>query len=300
MAMTVSPLTPDRPARRFTAPAGGLPAPLRKAYDEDGFLVLEGFVEPWRCDMLRGRAAELIAGCDPARSATIFSSRDQSHARSASFRASGSGIAFFFEEDAFDAAGRLARPLPLAINKIGHALHDLDPVFATFSRDPRLAAIAAALGLETPLLVQSMYLCKQPLIGAEVGWHQDATYLHTEPPSVTGFGVALEDATLGNGCMLALAGAHRGPLRQRFRDRAGNLVLETLDPSPWPDGPVLALEAPKGSLVLLHGLLPHASGPNRSEHSRHAYALHVVEGGARYAADNWLQPAPGRPFRGFR
>ncbi|MCW5752937.1 MAG: phytanoyl-CoA dioxygenase family protein [Alphaproteobacteria bacterium] len=298
--MTVSPFTPDGPARRFTAPAGGLPAALRAAYAEDGFLILEGFAEPWRCDLLRERAAELIAGCDPARPATIFSTRDQSHARSAEFRASGSGIAFFFEEDAFDAAGRLVRPAPLAINKIGHALHAFDPVFAAFSREPRLAAIAAALGLETPLLVQSMYLCKQPLIGAEVGWHQDAAYLHTDPPSATGFWIALEDATLANGCMLALAGAHRGALRQRLRDRGGELILETLDPAPWPDRPVLALEAPKGSLVLLHGLLPHASGPNRSARSRHAYALHVIDGAARYSSDNWLQPAPGRPFRGFR
>ena len=37
-----------------------------------------------------------------------------------------------------------------------------------------------ALGFAQPLLLQSMYLFKQPHIGAEVGWHQDATYLHTQ------------------------------------------------------------------------------------------------------------------------
>jgi phytanoyl-CoA hydroxylase len=77
----------------------------------------------------------------------------------------------------------------------------------------------------------------------------------------------------------------------------------TVDPAPWPqDGPgggFVPLEAPKGTLVALHGLLPHRSGPNRSERSRHAYTLHAVDGRARYAAGNWLQRGPELPFRGF-
>ncbi len=74
--------------------------------------------------------------------------------------------------------------------------------------------------LRQPLLLQSMYLFKQPHIGGEVGWHQDATYLHTRPSTVTGFWIALDDAGRDNGCLMALPGGHRGPLRQRFH-RAG-------------------------------------------------------------------------------
>ncbi len=55
-------------------------------------------------------------------------------------------------------------------------------------------------------------------------------------------------------------------------------MTETLDPSPYPTGPKVALDAKKGSLVVLHGLLPHWSGPNRSDRSRHAYTLHVIDG----------------------
>jgi len=60
------------------------------------------------------------------------------------------------------------------------------------------------------------------------------------------------------------------------------------------------LEAPQGTLIVLHGLLPHLSGPNRSEHSRHAYALHVIDGRARYGPDNWLQRGPAMPAAGLR
>ncbi|MBS0220145.1 MAG: phytanoyl-CoA dioxygenase family protein [Proteobacteria bacterium] len=262
------------------------------AYDRDGFLVLERYVPAEDCDALQARAAELVAGFDPGPARTIFSTCDQGHARDRYFRESGGAIRFFFEKEAGD-----RRP-ELALNKIGHALHDLDPVFDRVSRQPRLAALATALGLVQPLLLQSMYFFKQPRIGAEVGWHQDATYLHTRPSTVAGFWIALDDADRDNGCLLAFAGAHRGPLRERFHRVGADLVTSRLDATPWPEAEPVALEVPRGSLVVLHGLLPHASVANRSDRPRHAYALHLIDGRAVYDIDNWLQ-RPGLPLRGF-
>ena len=229
-----------------------------EAFARDGFLVLQGFLPSADCDALQARAAELVAGFDPGPVRSIFSARDQGHAGDRYFQESGGAIRFFFEESATD------QPVPLALNKIGHALHDLDPVFDRISRRPRLAALARALGLIQPLLLQSMYLFKQPQIGAEVGWHQDATYLYTRPVTVTGLWIALDDADRDNGCLMALSGGHRGPLRQRFHRTGDRLVTETLDNTPWPDTAPVALEVRRGSLVVLHGLLPHASAPNRS------------------------------------
>jgi phytanoyl-CoA hydroxylase len=262
------------------------------AYARDGFLVLEGFLPPADCDALQARAAELVAAFDPGPVRTVFSTRDQGHARDLYFQESGGAIRFFFEEQATD------QPVSLALNKIGHALHDLDPVFDRISRQPRLAELANALGFAQPLLLQSMYLFKQPQIGAEVGWHQDATYLHTSPATVTGFWIALDDADRDNGCLTVLPGAPRGPLRERFVRENGRMVTRTLDDTPWPDTMPVAVEAARGTLVVLHGLLPHASAPNRSSRARHAYALHLVDGRADYPADNWLQ-RPDLPLRGF-
>ena len=262
-------------------------------YDRDGFLVLERFLSSGDCDALQERAAVLVAAFDPGSNRTVFSARDQAHARARYFQESGSTIRFFFEEQATD------EPTGLALNKIGHALHDLDPVFDRVSRRPGLADLAKALGFVQPLLLQSMYLFKQPRIGAEVGWHQDATYLHTQPSTVTGFWIALDDADRDNGCLLALAGAHRGPLRERFHRRGTELVTSRLDTTPWPYSEPVALEVPRGSLIVLHGLLPHASGTNRSNRPRHAYALHLIDGEAAYDSDNWLQ-RPDLPLRGFK
>ena len=286
-------------AERFRAPHGGrLDAAMHAAYARDGFLILEDFFERSVCDALQERIAVLVEGFDPSTTRTIFSARTQAHARDMYFLESGGEIRFFLEAGAIDADGRLTVAKEQALNKVGHALHDLDPVFSRVSRAAPLAALAAALGFEKPLLLQSMYIFKQPRIGGEVGWHQDATFLFTRPVSVVGLWLALDDATIENGCMAALAGAHRGPLRRRFLREGNEMTMRVLDGTPWPDAAPVAIEAPRGSLVVLHGLLPHASGENRSARRRHAYAVHLIEGGAGYPADNWLQ-RPHRPLRGF-
>jgi phytanoyl-CoA hydroxylase len=210
----------------------------------------------------------------------------------------------FFEEQAFDADGELAQPKELSINKIGHAQHDLDDEFQRFSYDPRLAEIAADIGMVDARALQSMYIFKQPRIGGEVGCHQDATFLYTDPITVTGFWFAIEDATLDNGCLWAAPGGHLGPVRQLFKRNATNdgTVFEQLDPTPLPEPPpaggeLVPLEVPAGTLVVLHGRLPHWSDVNRSAVSRHAYTLHCISGEVEYPDWNWLQRPADMPLR---
>ncbi|MEO7331982.1 MAG: phytanoyl-CoA dioxygenase family protein [Minicystis sp.] len=276
----------------------------RASFARDGFLVLPRFVSAEACDGLMARARALVFAFEPGARRSVFSTTDQALTTDAYFLGSGESIRFFFEEGALDAEGRLTAPKALAINKIGHALHDCDPAFDAFSRTPALAALAGDLGLSDPLLLQSMYIFKQPHIGGEVVCHQDATFLYTDPVSVVGFWFALEDATLDNGAMWALPGGHRQGLKARFlRDPADRVRTEILDPTPFPEprpeNGYVPLVAAKGTLIVLHGLLPHLSGPNTSDRSRHAYTFHVVDGAAHYPADNWLRRDPQRPARGF-
>lgn len=275
------------------------------AFHREGFLVLPGFASAADCDALMARAAALVEAFEPATLPSVFSSVDQARTTDDYFMESGAQIRFFLEEGALGPDGRLDRAKQVAVNKIGHALHDRDPVFDAFSRDARLADVVADLGVAQPRLMQSMYIFKQPHIGGEVVCHQDATYLHTEPLSVIGLWFALQDATRENGCMWALPGGHRLGLKSRFlRTREGRSETRVLDASPWPDfvpdrSDYVPLDAERGTLIVLHGLLPHLSGPNHSARSRHAYTLHVVDGAAQYSADNWLQRPADDPARGF-
>jgi phytanoyl-CoA hydroxylase len=272
------------------------------SYRSDGFLVLPDFVPPERCVALRERALALAREhAPPPEQATVFTADGRAlHAAERYFLTSGEAIRCFFEPDAFDAEGRLTAEPHLCLNKLGHAMHDLDPVFDSFSRTPALAAVATDVGLRVPLLLQSMYIFKQPRIGGEVVCHTDHTYLWTEPPSVVGFWFAIDDATTENGCMWALPGGHRLPVKARSRLNASRSATElvVLDAGPYPSEGLVPLEARRGTLVILHGALPHLSGPNRSARSRHAYTLHAIDGTAAYLPDNWLQ-RPALPLRGF-
>lgn len=275
-----------------------------KAWDRDGFLVLEGFVDQAECEALMARGTELVAEVDrDLRS--VFTTIEQTRTSDEWFLGSGDKTRAFFEADAFDAEGELRQPIEHSINKLGHAMHDLDPTFDRFSRKPAIGEVATDIGFEEPLLVQSMYIFKPPHIGGEVSCHQDATFLYTDPMTVVGFWFALEDATLENGCLWAEPGGHRGPLRKRFVREGGDTDgtrFEELDPTPLPEPgseSLVPLEVEAGTMVLLHGLLPHWSGPNRSDKSRHAYTLHCIDGTAHYSQDNWLRRGPDLPLRGF-
>ena len=269
-------------------------------YHRDGYLALPEFKSPADIAALRSRAMQMVEDFDPESSKTIFTTNDQIRTVDRYFLDSATRSSCFFEEEAFDAKGQLKQAKGLSINKIGHAMHDLDPVFDAFSRGPALNALAKDVGLVEPQIWQSMYIFKQPGIGGEVGWHQDATFFDSTPVTVTTFWFALKDATLNNGCLWVEVGGQRGPLRERFV-RSGDVVtMEKLDTTPWPDGrTAVPLEVKAGTLVVFHGLLPHYSAPNRSAHSRHAYTLHVTDGRSAYAPSNWIQRGADFPVRGF-
>jgi phytanoyl-CoA hydroxylase len=291
----------------------------RQRFEDEGYLVLPEFASRAACDRLRETAEAIVASIDPAQLELEFDVHEQRHAQPW-FLDSGGEVRAFMEPERDGLAARVNRsearsnserpvgpPAQQAgreaavfgVNKLGHALHDRVPEFDRFSRDPRLAALVAELGIAAPLLLQSMVIFKGPRIGGEVTPHQDATFLYTRPSSVIGLWFALEDATCDNGCLEVLPKAHREGLRSRYRREGYRTWMDVLDPRPWPSEGWRPIEAAAGTLVVFHGVLPHRSGPNRSAVSRCAYTLHVIDGAAEYAADNWLQRPADMPLRGF-
>ncbi len=267
-------------------------------WNNNGYLIIENFKTHKECDELINRSKELIEEQDFNNQQSVFDTVSQSHNDDNYFLESGDKIRFFFEEKANLDEENVKTNKQYIVNKIGHALHDLDDKFIAFSKNEQLDHIARAIGFQDPLLLQSMYIFKQPKIGGEVVCHQDSTFLITEPESTVGFWFALEDANKDNGCLQVASGGHKGPLRKLFKRENNQMKMEELSNEPFPETDTF-VEVKKGTMVLLHGRLPHYSCENKSPNSRHAYTIHAIDGKSKYLDYNWLQ-RPDLKLNGFK
>ena len=267
-------------------------------WNDNGYLIIEDFKTHEECDELINRSKELIEEQDFNNQQSVFDTVSQSHNDDNYFLESGDKIRFFFEEKANLDEENVKTNKQYIVNKIGHSLHDLDDKFIAFSKNEQLDQIARAIGFKDPLLLQSMYIFKQPKIGGEVVCHQDSTFLITEPESTVGFWFALEDANKDNGCLQVASGGHKGPLRKLFKRENNQMKMEELSNEPFPETDTF-VEVKKGTLVLLHGRLPHYSCENKSPNSRHAYTIHAIDGKSKYLDYNWLQ-RPDLKLNGFK
>ncbi|KAJ2773469.1 hypothetical protein IWQ57_001281 [Coemansia nantahalensis] len=299
------------------ARAGQFTAAHQTALAQDGCAVVAGFLGADEVRRLRGRIQELLAAFDVAdHPLTTFATGERTarHIGDEYFFASADKASYFLEEDAV-VDGALTVAPARAVNKIGHGLHIVDPLFAAVTHSDAVRGIASALGYADPRVLQSMVICKQPAIGGAVPLHQDSTFLHTRPLSACGFWIALEDCTLHNGCLEYVPGSHRtAPIARRFVRARSGAGTEMVDVGPVYQSalPVatdareagtpqqqeqqqesVPIEVAAGSLVLIHGQVLHKSARNQSQQSRWIYTFHIVDGACHYDADNWLQMPAG-------
>ncbi|KAJ2806979.1 hypothetical protein H4R20_001471 [Coemansia guatemalensis] len=293
------------------------------AFEQDGCVVVEGFLSPEEVQALRKRTGELLQKFDPHTHPIVTfatGTQDGRHIGDQYFFDSATLCSYFLEEDAMTDEGLSVAP-ERAINKIGHGLHIAEPQFCALTHSQRVRYIAERLGYSDPRVLQSMVICKQPGIGGAVPMHQDSTFLFTNPPSACGFWIALEDCTLENGCLEFIPGSHRTtPITRRFvradnpKDANAATEMVAIEPTfslfpPLKKSDVAAVpaaspelddvnckpvEVRSGSLVLIHGQVLHRSAHNHSEHSRWIYTFHIVEGANEYDQRNWLQMPAGQ------
>jgi phytanoyl-CoA hydroxylase len=134
---------------------------------------------------------------------------------------------------------------------------------------PRTQPILRSLLGEEPILFQSMALLKPPG-GVEKPWHQDNAYFSTEnPQGVIGTWIALDDASVANGCMHFLPGGHlRGPLKHHHTSDC-EIMTGRFDVSQAVPVPLRA-----GGIIFFHGNIPHQTPPNHSNQRRRALQFH--------------------------
>jgi len=302
---------------------------VQRDFDAQGCGLVPRFCSQEECQELRQRIVELVrewAEPPPEQGGVFRTDEGQTKAQGAEdyFISSACKVRFFWEANAAKQRDpEDPEKTLLQLNKIGHGLHECDPSFKRFSHSDKVRKLVHALGWKCPVLPQSMYIVKNPVIGGEVTAHQDSSFLFTEPkPTCLGLWLALDDCDLENGCLWYRPGSHSEPVRRQFRrevDPADGVVKmnfkqlvpdEQMSPLEGKSVPLegahdtlkqhgfIPVECKAGDLVLIHGQVEHLSLPNTSTRPRHSFQLHLVDSadGVEWSPQNWLQYPAGQAF----
>lgn len=176
---------------------------------------------------------------------------------------------------------------PLVVRKISN-LATRDSVFFGLLKHPNVIhTVTSVLGPDVKLLNDQM-LCKPARYGSAKPYHQDSPYWPIQPMELMTMWIALDDATLENGCLRYLRGSHKnGPLEHD--ERLGHHRM----PQGWRDLPnspeEVAVPIPAGSAICHHSLVLHETKPNTTWNRRRGLSVVFMRATSRWTADT---PAP--------
>lgn len=235
------------------------PAPLTttdvERYVEDGFLVRPGLVSE---DDLQALEAEMVAfarGRYPVQGLEPVAAEVPDHQAAA-------GI--------------------LCI----HQPHWVSPLIRRMVGHPGIAAtLSACIAAHLPpswqdgsvKCMQSMFFAKGPDQPGQA-WHQDEIYIPTRDRSLAGAWIAIDDATIDNGCLWVLPGSHRRGVLYPQRQIEGGEFDGTPESHGFDDAAEVAVEVPRGTVVFFNGYLLHRSKRNRSGRYRRVLVNHYLSG----------------------
>lgn len=257
------PTLPDRPD-----------ATMIERYREDGYLAFEQVLTP---DEVRQASEGINAlvhkyAFNEELTEHVYkgSGQKMKNGRGMLFKSRTSDFHFQVEGDYEARADRLDE---LADNIRKFQSFDMElPIYDYIShKHPKLRALLGAVLGEDYLPYSSMALCKPAGIGAEKPWHQDLAYFAVNRfDGVAGVWIALDRATVDNGCMHVIPGGHRTGPRPHYWSKVDcEITTEEVNPAD-----AVAIELPPGGLMIFDGLLPHETPANRSDLRRRALQFH--------------------------
>jgi ectoine hydroxylase-related dioxygenase (phytanoyl-CoA dioxygenase family) len=164
-------------------------------------------------------------------------------------------------------------------------LAEQDPAIRAFCERPEFVALTTALLGPDIDLYWNQAVFKMPEGEKPFPWHQDDGYTPVTPSPYLTLWVALNDATVENGCVWVLPGSHKRGLVPHENTPIG-LACHSLDD---PDQGV-PVPVPAGSIVAFWSLTMHKSGVNRSPGARKAYIVQYCRHGLRRLPSQEIVP----------
>ncbi len=249
----------------------GLDDELKEQYARDGFLAFKNALTPSQVEEARRALRQMIddMAFNDEVAEYVAPPKGSYNAAGALFRLRANPSCFFQLERNFIPTPGNNDEIDIRVRKF-MGFEKAAPIFEHIAfAESRIQQILRDLLGDNPLLFQSMALVKPPG-GCEKPWHQDNAYFSTQSPdAVVGTWIALDEATVENGCMHFLPGGHhRGPMRHHHASDC-EIVPGRLNPAE-----AIPVPLPAGGMVFFHGSIPHQTPPNASDRRRRALQFH--------------------------
>jgi phytanoyl-CoA hydroxylase len=150
-----------------------------------------------------------------------------------------------------------------------HPLMRDDAFWVRLVTDNRLLDIAELFVGSNLACFTAHYICKPPLDGQAVLWHQDGAYWKLSPMQAASLWLAVDGSTTENGCLRMVPGSHKLPLRKLvLRSDMPNLLMSSMEDEYVDISNVVDIELQPGDVSVHHPNLIHSSEPNRSSKRR--------------------------------
>ena len=146
-----------------------------------------------------------------------------------------------------------------------HFPHKISPVIKAFLAQEQIVAILKKVVSPNVKCMQSMLFVKGPNKAGQ-SWHQDEFFIPTRDKSLIGAWIAIDDASIDNGCLWIIPGSQKaGYLMPRIANRSNEYAdADTIDTSDWLDNQKIPVEVKSGSVVFFNGYLLHSSKRNKT------------------------------------
>jgi len=147
-----------------------------------------------------------------------------------------------------------------------HFPHKLSPIMHGTLTQPGIVQALTTTISPNVKCMQSMLFFKAAGKPGQA-WHQDEDYIPTRDRSLLGAWIALDDATVENGCLWIIPGSHKPGIlwpQEWHGDRSFDCALESQG-FPYTVADEVPVEVKKGSVVFFNGHTLHRSLPNRAQ-----------------------------------
>jgi phytanoyl-CoA hydroxylase len=175
-----------------------------------------------------------------------------------------------------------------------HFPHKISALMRDVARHPAVVDVLVGIIGPNVKLMQSMLFIKATGKPGQA-WHQDESHIPTRDRSLTAVWLALDDATIDNGCLWVIPGSHRRGVLYPTRHQTDARFDGTPEAYGFPHDAeeAVPVELPAGAALIFDGYLLHRSLPNRSARLRRALVNHYMSAESLLP---WFPPRDGEPM----